>query len=441
MRHRPRAAILMAFLASFTTYLIPLFHLEAGWLPLGTTLSGIRNVGAASLAWILGTLLLQVGAFCLVLWLLGRINWSRILVFFAAVPVFMLAANLILLWWIPLYMLVERDTAAEIGSPEKVCTIPGATVAQVRSGSDLSLVRAGEAWLDTDGGRSRSILTMPGCRLIALDGRFDGTTIDAVAPGGLVLHRQMSGEIGYLDPAARRFAALSQPHGVAYWKPILSDDGQALVWLDRLSSGDDLGTPHLHLRDLVTGNERKVPIRLPGPDQIELLGASSHNGPFTLARFRNAIFQIDPNGDIVRGPVSPDGVYDARWGFAWLDGGWVAWDGYREDGRSRIVWDIPNGSGERSIPLGQRIDSLAVAADGDLIAVAVSSNLRIGNVQSSVFVFRTDNGEEVYRRRHPVQVRSAVAFLGDVYLAVTEIEANQGSVGVYRVDAVARGPG
>ena len=70
-----------------------------------------------------------------------------------------------------------------------------------------------------------------------------------------------------------------------------------------------------------------------------------------------------------------------------------------------------------------------------LATVAVSSNLRIGDIQSSVFTFRADTGEEVYRRRHPVHLRSAVAFLADKYLAITEMEANRGSVGVYRMPA------
>jgi len=435
LRPSRSAGFFMAFLLSFAIYLIPLFHLEAGWLSIGKTLSGIRDASNTSLAWIFAVLILQVSTFLAALWFLTRVNWIRILVFVAAFPVLVVGANLILLWWIPLLMLVERDTAPELGSPEQVCSIPGATVAQVRSGSDLSLVHAGEAWLDTSGGLARSVLTMPGCQLIAMDERFDSTTIDAVAPGGVVLHRQIEGAIAYLDPASNGFATVSKPDGVAYWNPILSDDGQVLVWLDRTASDDGRRTPRLHLRNLSGEEERIIPIRIPGPDQIELMGARSRNGPFTLARFRNAIFEIDQNGEIVRGPVSPDGIYDARWGFVWLNGGWIAWDGYREDGRSRIVWDIPNGRGVRSVPLGQRIDSVTVAANGDLIAVAVSSNLRIGDIQSSVFAFRTDTGEEAYRRRHRVHMRSAVAFLGDEYLAVTEMKANQGTVGVYRMPA------
>ena len=116
-----------------------------------------------------------------------------------------------------------------------------------------------------------------------------------------------------------------------------------------------------------------------------------------------------------------------------MNDGWIAWDGYREDGQSRIVWDIPNGRGEFAIPLGRSIDALTVSENGDLIAVAISSNLRIGGIQSAVFVFHTDTGEEVYRKRHPVHMRPTVAFLEDQYLAVTEMQDGQTSVVVYRI--------
>ena len=433
MRLRRITGFLAPFALSFAIYLIPLFHLEAGWLALGKVLSGMRDVAPLSLAWMLATLVLQLAAFLAFHWLLRRFSWRKLLLLVAAGPLVVFGANVILLWWLPLLFLVERDAAPEIGSLESVCSIPGASIAQVNSGADLSLVRAGEAWLVTGAGQLRTVLKMPGCQLIPLNGRFDGSTIDAVAPGGHVLHRQASGTVAYLDPALNGFRRLSNPSGVSYWKPILSDDGKALAWLERTSSESGSKTTRLHLRNLTSGEERIVPMVFEARDQLELLGVSSWDGPYTVARYKNAISAIDPNGKVLRGPVSPDGIYDARWGFVWLNGGWIAWDGYREEGRSHIVWNIPNGRGTLSVPLGRRIDSLSVSADGDLIAVSVSSNLRIGEIQSAVFAFRTETGEEVYRRRHPVHMRSSLAFLGEEHLAVTELEAGQASVVVYRM--------
>lgn len=433
MRLTRSAVFFAAFLLSFAIYKIPLFQLEAGWLPLGKTLLAVREITAPSLAWFLSALVLQAIAFITAFFFLRTFSWKKGMLLVASTPIFILVANVILLWLIPIYFLVERDMASEVGNLEKVCSIPDASIAQVNSGANLSLVHAGEALLVTRAGRNRTLLKMPACQLIALDGQFDGSNIDAVAPGGHILHRQMNGAIAYLNPDLNEIERQPQPDGDSYWKPIITDDGRALAWLDRVQSEGIRGANRIHLRNLATGEERLLQVALSGLDQVELLGARSIDGPFTIAKFRNAIFEFDREGEVLRGPVSPEGIYDARWGFVWLNGGWIAWDGYREDGRSRIVWNIPNGRGERSIPRGRSIDALTVAADGDLIAVSVSSNLRVGGIQSAVFAFRTGTGQEIYRRQYPGRQRSGVAFLGDEYLAVDERQANQWSVGVYRI--------
>ena len=96
------------------------------------------------------------------------------------------------------------------------------------------------------------------------------------------------------------------------------------------------------------------------------------------------------------GPVSPPGIYyNAGTGFRWLDGGWVAWDGYREEGRRRVVWSLPAGNGETVIPKGRNIGSLSVEPGGRYIAVSVDTSPRIGSTKSAVFLFRTADGQEL----------------------------------------------
>ncbi|MDJ1018205.1 MAG: hypothetical protein QNJ35_16970, partial [Paracoccaceae bacterium] len=308
MRLSHGASFLAAFAVSFAVYLIPIFNLEAGWLLLGEALASGGDFTVRSISWLLVALLLQVVVFLTVLWLLARFSVVRIMLLLALAPFGVLIANLVLLWGIPFLLLVERDPAEEVGSLEQVCTIPDATIAQVRSGAEGSLERAKEVWLVTGDGRSRTLLRMPDCQLIPLKGIFDGSTIDAVAPGGRVLHRQGSGAIGYLEPASDGFELPTQPGPVAYWKPILTDDGSGLVWLNHASFDGASKALRLHVRNLETGDERVIPIDLPGLDQLELLGARSMDGPFTLARFRNAIFEVDLDGRVLKGPLSPDGI-------------------------------------------------------------------------------------------------------------------------------------
>ncbi len=433
MRLSRRAALLSALILSFTTYLIPLFHIHAGWVILGSFLSGLSEFSVLSIVWVGVALALQGLALLLFFWLLLEVRWTKIVALIAATPIFVFVANLSLLYAIPLLVLVETDKIPEFGSLELVCSIPDATIAQVRSGSDLGQVRAGEAWLVDSTQRTRALLRMPGCNRIALDAPIVGSTIDAVAPGGHLLHRSDSGELHYFSPEIGTAAPLSAPQDVPYWNPILSDDGLMLVWLERERPQGGPGAHRLHTREIATGREQTIALDLPAREQFELIGARSQGGPFTLAKFRNAILRVDLQGEVIRGPISPDEIYDARWGFHWLEGGWVAWDGYREEGRSRIVWDLPGGRGEVTIPRGRGIDSLGVAEDGSVIAASISSNITIGRVQSAVILFQTSDGVEIYRRYQPIFARTNLAFLGKQHLAVSRFEDQQSFVDVFRV--------
>ena len=66
------------------------------------------------------------------------------------------------------------------------------------------------------------------------------------------------------------------------------------------------------------------------------------------------------------------------------------------------------------------ITSLAVSPDGRYIAVSVNTTLSIGDLDDAVFVIRTSDGAEVFRRYLKVYTRSAVAFLGGECFAYTE---------------------
>lgn len=206
--------------------------------------------------------------------------------------------------------------------------------------------------------------------------------------------------------------------------------------LPRLERSRIDGDPTVHrlrARNLADSREHTIELDLLSRDQFELIGARSQSGPFTLAKFRNAILSVDLEGEIIRGPISPVGVYDARWGFRWLQDGWVAWDDYREEGRSNVVWDLPAGRGSKAIPLGRDIDSLSIAEDGSVIAVSMSSSISIGDTRSAVVLFQTSDGGEIYRQYQPKFTRTNLAFLGRHHLASANSEDSQASVDVYRI--------
>ncbi len=433
-----RRAFLAAFALSFAAYLIPLFNVHAGLVPLGMALLALAEPSTYAVAIATAAVAIQAILCALLYWLLRSLRWRNGLLLVAALPVLVYGANVALLYFIPLALLVEADRRPETGQLEEVCSVPGVELAQVISGVDLGLERAGEAWVFRHDDRHRARLTLPGCRLVAVPAPPVGSTMDNVAPSGYLLFRRDDGSLAYLaaeEPAPR---AVDSPSPGKYWLPVLSNDGRTLVWLERQAAATGEQPYRLHLRSMQQGGsqgagEETIALDLPPRDQLELIGADTDAGVFTLARFRNEILAVDAEGQRLKGPVSPPGIYNARWGFRWLDGGWVAWDGYREEGRSRVVWSLPSGSGEVVIPRGRRIESLAVDPGGRHIAVSVESSLSIGSIQSSVFLLRTSDGQEVFRRNHPTLSRIRLAFLGSSHLAMSQRADGRGLVAVYRL--------
>ena len=407
--------------------------MHAGWQLLGSVFSGLNDFSVLAVAWIGAALLLQGLAFLLFYWVMARVTWKKLLVLVVASPLFFVAANLGLLHAIPLLVLVEHEASLEIGGLELVCSIEDADIAQVRSGSDLGLVRAGEVRLVDTRQRTLAILKMPGCIKIGLNAPNYGSTVQSVAPGGHLLHRSNDGKLRYFNLETGYSAPLKAPPDVSFWNPILSDDGLILAWLDRDRSEGNAVGHRLRTRNIADNSEQTIALDFPVRDQFELLGARAQSGPFTIAKFRNSILMVDIQGEIVQGPISPDRIYDARWGFRWLENGWVAWDGYREEGRSHIVWDLPAGRGNVAIPRGRGIDSLSIAEDGSVIAVSMSSNISIGNTRSTVILFRTNDGAEIYRQYQPKLTRTNLAFLGNRHLAIAKFENNLAEVDVYQI--------
>jgi hypothetical protein len=90
--------------------------------------------------------------------------------------------------------------------------------------------------------------------------------------------------------------------------------------------------------------------------------------------------------------------------------GWVGWDAYRDEDPYRVGWSLPAGHGSHHVLKGRSINSVAVSPAGDLIAISVTTSLNIGNIQDSVYVLRTSDGKEVFRRFLPRYTRTQVVF-------------------------------
>jgi outer membrane protein assembly factor BamB len=114
--------------------------------------------------------------------------------------------------------------------------------------------------------------------------------------------------------------------------------------------------------------------------------------------------------------------------------GWVAWDATREPGhRYRVAWSLANGRGAHKAFWGRSITAVTVDPDGAYVAISETTALRDYHVQDAVYVLRTSDGKEVWRRNLPTYARSSLAFLGEKFFVYTDADGEHSRVRVLQI--------
>ncbi len=432
-----RKVIWKALIASFSVYLLPLatahIVLVWGWAVFVEFFAGR---GGREPLWLAGDAVLAVAlqgsAFILFAWIISGRGW-RWFMLVPAVPVFGVILNYAYFVALPSYFLIETETAQETGDWPVACRIEDATLLQVRGPATPDLARAQEAWIGpraTPG--TWKLLTGPDCHIeeTAHSRPSEGGSLVAVAAGGAALFTALEGDpqvthYWHLDPVSGGATELTPPPDLRYWRVTLSRDGKAVGWLEKRRSGQNW-KHRLKTREVATGREREVLLRGLDRGQPEILALDGFEGQVMVFLYPGQVLAFDARGESAWGPIDTGGIKHVGRNFVRIGDGWVAWEIYREDGRVRVVWDSPAGSGRREIPKGGGITDLAVSPDGALIAVSTSTNLNIGGVRDSLFVLRTRDGAEVYRRFFRKYTRTRMAFLGPRHLAMTRADLDKG---------------
>lgn len=441
MLGRNRRAAWAAFVGSFSVYLLPIYtvHITLLW---GAVLwmEVFRFAEDRSALWLaidLGfALLLQAAAGGLVYWAVIGWRWWRAFVLLAAIPVLFLALQLVYQIAIPTFFLIEKDQRGAHGDWPTACTLEGIEIAKVDAGSSFALEETGEAWVVSQA-EGFSLLTMPGCTLTKLPIAFSRTVVEQVAPGGGALFyvSAPSGTLTrYAVPPGGQPHVIEAPATVDYWQPVLSSDGEAIAWLERERTADKIGTEwSIRSREIAKSDERSVTIKMDQPASIRLISADTAARRFLARRNEREFVWIDGSGRIV--PVRGAPKYPDRptHGIGLTGEGGVSWDIYREKGRHRVAWSLPAGQGMREVLKGRGINDVSLSPDGRLIAISVGPNTRIGSVKDSVYVLRTADGEEIFRRILPAYTRSNLSFLGNNHLALTAVVSGQARVEVLEV--------
>ncbi len=437
---------LAAFLLSFLVYLVPILHVHGAtlvgiylWAALVEGRNGREPLWLAMDAGF--AVAMQIAWFFALRWILtgSRLRW---LLLAGLAPVTAVAVVWTYLLVIPALFLIETDEAPETGDWPVACSVAGAGTVGLPTGVTLALERAGEAWIRFgDGGYG--VLSMPDCRVVRRELFFPGVrgSVGYIAPGGTVYYRMDSDGDGtfehwYLKEGKTAPKRLEAPAGIDHWTPVVDAAADTMAWLETKRNDDRklLGYV-IAVRTLPDGPEFRVPLQMERRSSALLLDLDLAAGRFIVLGNYSAVHTIGLDGRAMNKPVQPAGFENIGTSFRLLSGGWVAWDGYRENARYRVGWSLPAGSGMFDIPKGRGITAVSVDSTGRHIAVSVSGNLSIGSIEDSVRVIRVADGKEVWRRYMPRYTRSQVAFLGSGYLAVTHIVAGQARVDVLEIPA------
>ncbi len=427
------SARLKAILASFAVYLLPVVGPHSAVL-LGPTLvmeiaEGRNN---REPLWIVADFAL---ALCLQLvfgYLAYRVfqksGWHRRLALIAAALPLFLILELCYLIAFPSTFLIDPDRAREIATWEVECTIPESYLAAVPIPPDVSLERAGQAWVARNADSRLSLLRMPGCVQTELDLVWSNASprIASVALDGRVIYKTYDRDSGqwqwwYLEKHPATPQPIEQPPHTRNEMPILSSEAEWVAWLQRIPEGNNRTRPQVLLESLETGDTKTIDLSAFAPASFRLVGLDRAETTFTLARNGYEFLGLGWDGNVRWGPWRPEGVEAWAHSIRRFEKGWVAWDGYRENDAYRISWSLPAGSGNRTVLKGRSIKSLAVDPEGTYIAVSTDARYSFGNVKNTIYVFRSSIGEGVFRKHLPQHSRSQVTFLGPHFFAYTDL--------------------
>jgi hypothetical protein len=111
--------------------------------------------------------------------------------------------------------------------------------------------------------------------------------------------------------------------------------------------------------------------------------------------------------------------------FAGDSRGWVWWQTGRgeADGCCRLECGRGNQAMAHPVARGRTIVSMSRSPNGGQVAVSVTDRHAAGSVPDAVYVFQTQNGQEVFRRNLPPFTRARVQFLDENRLAYTDVSA------------------
>ena len=428
-----------ALLGSFGVYVIPLIGPHAVWFLGESLVASVR--GDRSVAWMAAdvavALTAQIAAGLALYWSLGG-SWARKIIWLGIIPLTM-ALNVAYLSVIPAFFLIETDSAREMNTWAEHCFVRAVALRPVRS----SAVQAGQgarAWWAARSPDGRdTLLRVPEClttdAVLPVAGKSPEGHLDFfislqfASPDGVAIVEQMDRRSTrrtwwtLTDPAAtlRRLAESSDAYQTP---PIISRSGDAVAYLTTVPGSGPPVLSQVLVRKATPGLvvvETDIDLAPLGPASYVLLDVDAEAREVLLWRNERPLI-VSFDGQTRPVSFEPDDIHAQSSTYFLMGDGWVAWDAYKEDGPYQIGWSLGGRSGRHRTNAGRSVTSAVVDPTGSYIAISETTTLSIGNARDVVYVLRTKDGADVFRRYLPRYSRSHVVFFDGGFLGYSDLE-------------------
>jgi hypothetical protein len=211
---------------------------------------------------------------------------------------------------------------------------------------------------------------------------------------------------------------LLAPSGHGGHPPLVSAERASVAWLVR----HDAGSFQVLLSEIGADASTLFSHNLLADTTPTLLDLNMATHELIFARDLDEIASVQLDGVVNWGPVSAANVAAQPDTVRRIDGQWLRWDAYREEGPYLLRWSTRHGDGGHQMPLGRSITAAALDPAGEYVAASTTTSLNIGSIDDAVFVLRTRDGTPVWRKAIGRYTRSQVAFLGTDYFVFSDVE-------------------
>jgi hypothetical protein len=435
IRNARPASWLVDVLCSFAVYLIPLagahfLSFVGEYLVRSIGRRGTSHPGWVASEWLV-VLIAQI-LFLAVLRITRRVP-GLLRAAFAGVALILLIAplNVVLLSSLPARYLIENNITPEVNSLVEECHaddvygLPALAAVFVRAPGQGAIV------VRRHGDDRFGVLNVPGCSVQDLDVPATADVVSTAGAAVLWTTRRTSSAppaewfVSIPGVPVRRVDGSAVPANVT---PQLLHDERTLAWLEA-------GAPaHIALAEPAGIRRIAVP-NLPQGSVGPLTGAGPQ-GPFYVSVLGTGVTQwltIDGAGAIASTVRAPGIVSRFSHQLHPLADGWIAWDTYLDEGRYVLAWSRAGAVTQRELPRGLGITGVAVDAQGEFVAVTATSGLNIGRQRDEVWLVRTSDGTELFRRYAPKYSRDRVALPAGRYFVAGEITNGRPALRAYRL--------